>query len=170
MTKPLPHTKAGRRAKQKTGAAVRMRTYRANLKSKGLPPSAVLDRAVVEALAFHVGRNKHESGGVNIGSVDVVAMMATATIVLEREGYAPEPAGLALKARMKRVASRHQDPACVPSLNPGPIDRIRPPKGGQGWQTPLPVILQHLAGPNRNAMPRPESRDTPVTPSHGVVH
>lgn len=162
MTKPLPHTAAGRRVKQKKGDAKRMRRYRSTLKTKGVPASHVIDRALVEALAFHVSRNKRaaESGGVNIehvGDVGVIELLGTTIIVLEREGFAPQTAGTAMKARIKRLRARHKDPAHVPSLEPGPIDRIRPPKGPNGWHTPMDVILRHLAGPKRGAVAQPDS-------------
>ena len=108
------------------------------MKVAGVPDARAVDAALSEALSFHVAK---EGVGVNIA---LVALMRTARLVLEREGYAP---GVAAQAVASRLSHRpeHLDPRHIPTLRPGPPDRFRPTKAGP-WVTPMRAILDHLGG------------------------
>jgi hypothetical protein len=127
-----------RRARQRRKAADRSRRYRERLRAAREPEARAIDAAISEALAFLLAR---DGAGVNIG---VVGLMRTARLVLEREGYAPAQAAAAIADRLSHRAE-HLDPDHVPSLNPGPLERIRPTKAGP-WQTPLSSVIEHLRG------------------------
>lgn len=127
-----------RRARQRRQAADRSRRYRERLRAAREPEARAIDAAISEAIAFHVAR---DGAGVNIAPR---TLMRTARLCLEREGYAPAAAASAIADRLSH-RDDHLDPDHVPTLRPGPIERIRPTKCGP-WQTPLSVVVEHLRG------------------------
>lgn len=137
MSKPLPDTPAGRAAAQKRKAADRARAYRERKKRAGAPLAAAVDKALSEALAFHIAKN-----GVNIG-IDPVQLMRTTRLVLEREGFTPAEAAQAVAGRLSH-RDEHLWTDHVPTLKPGPADRMRETVSGP-WTTPMPAIVKHLA-------------------------
>lgn len=160
MTKALARTRAGRRDVQKAKAAARARSYRVRQMAKRIPAAGAIDRAIAEAVAFHVMRD-----GVNVGAWQRPAdILTTARLCLEREGYDPEKSARAIAKRMKR--DEHTWPHFVPSLKPAPLSKWCEPKGDAGWRTPKEVIAQHVVRPGRAI---PEYQDTPVTPSNSVT-
>jgi len=131
-------SRAARQAEQKRKAADRARAYRARLRAARMPAARDVDAAISEALSFHLAR---DGAGVNIAPA---AMMRTARLILEREGHDPAQAAQAIADRLVH-REEHLDPNHVPSLRPGPVDRMRPTKAGE-WQTDMGAILAHLAG------------------------
>jgi len=131
-------SRAARQAEQKRKAADRARAYRARLRAARMPATRDVDSALAEAMAFHLAR---DGAGVNIGPA---MLMRTARLILEREGHDPAQAAQSIADRLVH-RPEHLDPHHVPSLRPGPVERMRPTKAGP-WQTPMGAILDHLAG------------------------
>ena len=131
-------SRAARQAEQKRKAADRARAYRARLRAARMPAARDVDAALAEALAFHLAR---DGAATSIGPA---ALMRTARLILEREGHDPVQAAQSIADRLVH-RDEHLDPHHVPSLRPGPPERIRPTKSGE-WQTPMGAILAHLAG------------------------
>jgi len=131
-------SRAARQAEQKRKAAGRARAYRARLRAARMPAARDVDAAIAEALSFHLAR---DGAATSIGPA---ALMRTARLILEREGHDPQQAAQAIADRLVH-RPEHLDPHHVPSLRPGPVDRMRPTKAGE-WQTDMGAIIDHLAG------------------------
>ncbi len=138
---------AGRAARQRRAAAERSRLWRERNAALKRPVARVVDAAIVEALAFCIARAQRD--GVNIGEtgaaraglspVDVTQLARIAALVLEREGYEPAVAMTAVAKRIKRRET-HTWHDHVPSLDPGPPERIRETKAGP-WRTAMATVL-----------------------------
>lgn len=140
MSTVIADTRAARKAEQRRKAAARARSYRERKREARAPAPRDVDSAITEAMSFHIARDG-AGAGVNIG---IVPLMRTARFVLEREGYSPQASASAIADRLSHRVE-HVDPHHVPSLRPGPADRMRETKAGP-WKTDMGVILHHLAG------------------------
>ncbi len=138
MTKPLETSPAGRAAAQKRKAADRARSYRARKKLACAPLAAAVDKAVSEAIAFHV--RKH---GVNIG-MDVTKALKSARLMLERDGFSPAEAAKAVADRMVRPRDEHSWEGHFPTVVDVDVSSLRETSAGP-WTTPVEVVLKHMS-------------------------
>ncbi|WP_421949954.1 hypothetical protein, partial [Pelagibacterium sp.] len=136
-------TRSQRAARQRRNAAERARRYRERKKKEGSPEPRVVDAALSESLAFWLAKTsalRCELDG-DSGGLSMVAVMKTARVILEREGYAVGPSAQAIADRLVH-RSEHEDPEWIPSLRPRPRDdHARPTKGGGTWETSIEDIF-----------------------------
>ncbi|MBJ6986054.1 hypothetical protein [Devosia sp. MC521] len=137
MVKDVTQHGSARAAEQKRRAADRARAYRLRKKVRGVPLARAIDEAVAEAVAFHIAKG----GGVNIAGK---MLLKTARLILERDGYDPEKAAVAVAARMVLTRDEFSWPDRFPTLKPGKAEHFRETEAG-GWTTPLPTVLKHMA-------------------------
>lgn len=86
--------------------------------ARGRPDTAVVDRAIVEALAFALAVTPTSAGTVTASVVSVSTLTATTlAILVDREGNDRRETAMALKLRLQE-RPMHRDPSFVPSLYP----------------------------------------------------
>lgn len=111
-------TNAKKLEKLNADAASRQQRRRARLDARRRPDTAVVDRAIVEALSFTLAVTPTFAGSVTAATVSVSTLTATAMAVLvDREGFDRRETAAALKLRLKE-RPMHRDPSFVPSLYP----------------------------------------------------
>ncbi|WP_417582883.1 hypothetical protein [Pelagibacterium sp.] len=136
-------TRSQRAARQRRNAAERARRYRERKKKEGSPEPRVVDAALSEAMSFWLAKTgalRRELDGLD-GGLSIVALMKTARVILEREGYAVQPSAQAVADRLVH-RPEHEDPYWIPSLRPRDrAEHGRPTKGGGEWSTSFDDIL-----------------------------
>ncbi len=137
-------TPSQRAARQRRQAADRARRYRERKKRAGSPEPRVVDAALSEAMSFWLAKTgalRRELDG-QVGGLSMIALIKTARIILEREGYAVEASAQALADRLVH-RSEHQDPEWIPSLRPRDrSEHTRPTKGGGDWSTSIERLFE----------------------------
>jgi len=84
----------------------------------GEPLTGVVDRVIVEAMAFELARTKVRADQLATASVNVGDMLKTALRILsKREGYNRDASKAALASRLAK-RPEHDDAGCIPSLHP----------------------------------------------------
>lgn len=101
-------------------AANRQQRRRRRMAARGRPDTAVVDRAIVEALAFALAVTPASADSVTAAVVSVSTLTATTlAILVDREGNDRRETAMALKLRLQERPI-HRDPSFVPSLYPDP--------------------------------------------------
>lgn len=113
---------AGTNAKKlealKADAADRQQRRRQRLLERKRPDTAVVDRVLVETLAYVLAATPTTADSVHKAGLTVSTLVSTAKrILVEREGYDPAETAKAIKLRLD-ARPQHFDPTYIPSLNP----------------------------------------------------
>jgi len=105
------------KSQRKTAAATRAREYRERQREAARPAARTVDQALSEALSFVIAQAGalHKKPGE--GSIDVFAIVKTATAVLKREGYSKAESAKAVMSRVK-ARPEHGQADYIPSLKP----------------------------------------------------
>ncbi len=88
------------------------------MRADGRPLTGVVDRVIVESIAFEMARTPLPSWGLAGAVVPVARILKTArTILVDREGYDPEASKAAVLGRLGR-RPEHGHVHSIPSLHP----------------------------------------------------
>lgn len=117
-TRTMAATYAKKLENLNAAAADRQQRRRWRMAERGRPDTAVVDRAIVEALAFALAVTPTSAGSVTAAVISVSTLTATTmSILVDREGNDRRETAMALKLRLQERPT-HSDPSFVPSLYP----------------------------------------------------
>lgn len=114
---------------EKAADRKRQAERRERLRLARVPLTGVVDRVLIEAMAFQLARTRVNAEDLASSTVAVGPVLKTAVrILVEREGYDRDASKAAIASRLA-ARPEHEDPNCVPSLHPDAnvplVDRVR---------------------------------------------
>lgn len=137
----LTTPKRARAAQQRRDGATRARKWRAAKRDRREPLPRNADAAIVEALSFLIARAARDGVNIERGSspFDLAELGLMSRLILEREGFDPIASGQLVSQRLRR-RDAHTWADFMPSLRPGPAERLRPTRAGDWSSSPAQIV------------------------------